>query len=954
MALDPAIVERALREATKRAENLEYFFDRLGTPEWIDPLREQGYFFEAPEQYVDDQGLVMAPGWCESRYLARMAVSAPDIVLQVIESIETNNDRVLMDFVDAALAMPVEQASRVARIVAAWISGREHIYYVSPSKLVDLICMLIEHGAFDAAEPLLNALFAPSREERQNWRPGLRARFNEWAFDQGLQAIIGRSLPFDAPRALAKIGQLLDDALKLLGERGDGDLSRIWRVHIGDDSQRAERVEEALVSAVRDAADQIRTGGLLEDAELVGLLTEHSGELFRRIAMHALARDPEPRLDVVLPFVLDVEELTSAEPSPEFRELLSATAPRLSPDQIAGLREAILGGPDVERYTDLARKHRHHEPTDEETAGYVAWWRIGRLVLIRDALPEEERAAYEALVAEHGEAEIPLSWEIRTFSGPNSPLSPEVLAEKSDDELLAYLRDWQPEAWPGSEPSVDGLARAMSAVAEIDPARIARIAEGLREVRPAYVHWIVHGLEEAVRNGAHLDWPALLNLLVWVVEQPRERPGGRGDEDSDVDPGWVWTRREIASLLDRGLNDPGAGGIPTDERDRVWTMIAVLSEDADPTPEHEQEYGGQNMDPSALALNTVRPYGLRAAVAYALWVRRQLSDDQKQSAEGFVAAHIPEVSALLGAHLDPRHDPSAAVRAVYGQHFTTLLAMDRGWARSNASAIFPTDDSPLREAGWASYVIYSKPYNDVLDTLREVHQRSAELADHPGHGFRWMNGEPVEKLGEHIAMYLWRGVLPLDDDLVETFWSNAPATARAHTVEFLGRAASEAQLTPAVRERLIAFWAWVRQNVRPGDERVELRGFAWWFGAGDLPIDWQLNQVGALLDDGIEPEPAFRVAERLPALAEERPAECLRVLRLLIVHGDQWAVDAWREHIEELLRKTLGSEDEEARQAARDTVDWLLARGYRGFRALVPSPTPEEGSAHPTARRATP
>ncbi len=37
--LDPKLVDRAVAEATKRAENLDYFFDRLSSPEWIEPLR---------------------------------------------------------------------------------------------------------------------------------------------------------------------------------------------------------------------------------------------------------------------------------------------------------------------------------------------------------------------------------------------------------------------------------------------------------------------------------------------------------------------------------------------------------------------------------------------------------------------------------------------------------------------------------------------------------------------------------------------------------------------------------------------------------------------------------------------------------------------------------------------------------------------------------------------------
>jgi len=185
----------------------------------------------------------------------------------------------------------------------------------------------------------------------------------------------------------------------------------------------------------------------------------------------------------------------------------------------------------------------------------------------------------------------------------------------------------------------------------------------------------IRGCDPEERN---FDWSSLIELLTWVAAQPREIPGGRGDDYADLDPGWVWTRREIAGLLERGLNDRGACAMPLDERERVWQVITGVTDDPDPTPEHEERYCGQNMDPTTLSLNTARPRGLRAAIAYAIWVYHHLVGDELSS-EGFVEA-IPEVKELLEAHLDPERDPSTAVRAVFGQHYVNLFVLDNDWA----------------------------------------------------------------------------------------------------------------------------------------------------------------------------------------------------------------------------------------------------------------------------------
>jgi hypothetical protein len=422
-----------------------------------------------------------------------------------------------------------------------------------------------------------------------------------------------------------------------------------------------------------------------------------------------------------------------------------------------------------------------------------------------------------------------------------------------------------------------------------------------------------------------------------VATQPREIAGGRGGEYDESDPGWTWARREIAALLERGLNDRGACAIPLQERRRVWQAIAAVSEDPDPTPEHEEQYGGHNMDPATLSLNTTRPQGLRAAVAYAVWLYHALAVGDEQPSRAFFE-QAPEVPALLEAHLDPARDPSVAVRAVFGQFFSNLFALDHSWATAKAAEIFPAADSALRETAWGSYVLFTPPYNNVLDGLRRVYLRSAELAGSDGERFQWMNAHPAHKLGEHIATFYWRGVIALDDELFTTYWRNAAAAARANTVEFLGRSAHEASaLTAGVQRRLLAFWARARQHTRPAEAAAELAGFAWWFAAKGLPIEWRLQEMTELLQAGVRPEPDSLIADELPSLAEQHPLAAARIIRLALERSEGWTVDAWREQIEKVLRAAYQSGDPEARRFAEETANWLGARGFRHFRTVVQS-----------------
>lgn len=947
MALDPEFVAEALDAAVQRPETLDYFLDSLSSPEWITPLRERGLFAEPPEQRVDEEGFVRAPAWAQSRYLARVAAADPDAVLAVATAIETNNERVVEDFADAALAMPVDTARKMTSLLVRFVDEHGRLYYLLPRKLVALIIRFAGETAPDAGIPLMLALLRPEQtgDGDDYWRPRTRPRFSDWEYDMHLRRLVSEALPHAPQLFLSNLVELLEQSLELIRSDSDepnSDGSRAWRVRIGDDSGRGTDVEEALTSALRDAAVVARERGLIDDPELVDLLTRFDGELYRRIAMYALARGPESDPAAARRFVLDTAELAHHEPSPEYRELLRRLAPSLEQAEIEGLLEVIDPGPDVDRYRELSEKYGGSIPSDEDVARHVARWQIGRLELLADALPEQARRRYDELRARFGPAELPLSWEITTFTGPNSPTTVEELSARSDEELVAFLREWQQPAWaPGGEPSVEGLARAFSVLTETNPERIARLAPELRDLKPAYLQWMMHGFEKAVGEEKPFDWPALLEVLEWIVDRPREIAGGRGDEYADLDPGWVWTRKAIAGLLERGVSAASASRLSLDERERIWRIIERIASDPEPTPEDEERSGGEGMDPVTLALNTTRPRAIRTAIAYGVWLYQETLGTDQPSGAGFLSDHAPEVARLLEAHLRPEFDPAATVRAVIAEFFANLVALDREWARNNVDRVFPDKDSPLREAAWGAYVIYTRPYDNVFELLRPVYVRSAELAANPTHGFRWMNGPPVESFGEHVAAFLWRGVISLDDTLLTTYWGNVPAGARGHVVEMLGRWARDVELTPERIERLQRSWAFMKENARPGDLQTELAGFAWWFIASGLPVDWRLDEMQALLDRRVRPDVGSLVAEELARVAAERPLKTLRVLRALLEREEAWFPEGSREEIERVLRNGYTTQDDATRELAYDTVNLLLGKGYRFFRVVLDEPGPK-------------
>ena len=114
-----------------RAVQINYFFDKLENPLWIEPLREKG-FLEHPPAVVVDSGkdTITFPVWPVSRFLARVAKEAPDIVMdQILRIPHTTNPRVQTDLLDAALSTPSSIAVRLAPRVKKWASG-EYVWFL--------------------------------------------------------------------------------------------------------------------------------------------------------------------------------------------------------------------------------------------------------------------------------------------------------------------------------------------------------------------------------------------------------------------------------------------------------------------------------------------------------------------------------------------------------------------------------------------------------------------------------------------------------------------------------------------------------------------------------------------------------------------------------------------------------------------------------------------------------
>src|SRR6266511_540172 len=294
------------------------------------------------------------------------------------------------------------------------------------------------------------------------------------------------------------------------------------------------------------------------------------------------------------------------------------------------------------------------------------------------------------------------------------------------EEIVTYLSTWRPSG-DIMTLSPEGLGRTLTTVVTLAPERFAADTGRFIGLDPTYVRALLQGFQDATKQKRAFAWPQIMELCHWVIEQPRENPG-RERKDTDADPDWGWTRKAIADLLRASFEEHPAM-IPHELRASAWAILKPLTNDPDPTPEHEERYGGSNMDPATLSINTTRGSAMHAGVQYALWVRRHLEkqpDAKSRIAHGF--EEMPEVLEILDGPLDPARDPALAIRAVYGWWFPWLVLLDTEWSRSRLPKIFPCEEvlQNLRNAAWNTYIIFCAAYDNVFDVLRDEYAQALD------------------------------------------------------------------------------------------------------------------------------------------------------------------------------------------------------------------------------------
>lgn len=959
-------VERPTEEQVRRLQTLaarpqlrHAFFRGLRHVGWLEPLAEAGLFREAPDVRTDpDTGELTAPPWPEAAYLESSASEAPEKVVEILQAIPDGNSNPLVwrGLADAALRLPPEHATHlVPKLGRALAQSTHPMVSRGVFAVAEMLAAAGDGNALEVLRTLLRVVptedtgpLATSRTGRSADMPNLRHTVRPEAF-LSLVELIARVRPRATVAALASI---LNEMLVLeFGDLPDAesvwpDHSRYWHGRVEDE---ADRSAKSLV-----AAAVLRAAGVAADSEEAGAayvferLSRYRWEIFRRLRLAFLADRPVFDQQALDHAISDADLFNEPHLSPEYRDLLVAHLADASRDVRESIIDRIRRGPDEEQVARFVGE----EDQDTERAKYFKEnWKRHRLRVFGDEPPPElhELATELGVVGESlSKTQRDLdrygfSIEVGVGGGPTSPLSSEELQDMSPEDLIEYLRSWEPEAGRDA-PTPAGLA---SVIAERVQEDVDWTATFLRnsadaEIDATYLRGALDGLTAALKANRPIPWAEALKFVEWLVARPPEPPATESPAQyfDYRDPGLLWARKIAADFLSDAARDDI---VPGEHREQLWSAVEALVHS-------EATWIGSDDVPTSMdGVLHVELYGLGGKAAEAV-LNVALNDYRAWQRTGAESGEWPNRSRLrplLNLILEQTGEAAIAARSALGRYLPQIMLLDDEWLEMQRDPLFAgAIEQPFQNPVFASYIVRSRLYGQAFQALRPLYD--AAVAATAEHENPWTSGDESFRPGRHLLSQLvlayrqrWL-TLPADSALLDAAFTSATPEDSAHVWWQIFRYWSDEEVPPADVERVVELLDWriskLEEEGRDEEQRrEEAEGLAWLAMADRVPAAVMLPLLlrTVRLSRGKVPI-AGALWEHLARMAAVDGHQAVEIAVLIIVaelRGDYPHFNF--EEVAPVLRIGLASADGETRDMAERVIHRLGDRGFEQFGQLL-------------------
>ena len=947
-------IEKALGSVRKEIDR-QYFFSRLRNPLWIQPLVDRGYFKSPPQSSRLPDGSVQSPIWPELEYLKNVSSDAPeDVTNAVLDIPEVNNPLIYDGILEIALRLSGELSGKLKTKMLEYAEMR---YTAWPHRYAELLAHWVAEGQTAAALELAELIvaFVPDSDEKnkrerhirnpRDWTTVLNPspRFDEWDYRKILEEGV-RPLADKEPFQVACL--LTDVVAKMiylrmhrdkLDQNNEDDASEIWCRVLSRPSTLHGESEELLVATLTYACELVFEKDTETVASLEEVLRKQRWKLFKRLRHHLYALYPNEQTKIwIREVILNYGDYAQRVYHYEFQRMVRLACEHFGQELLTqGEREstfdAILSGPSETLY----RARAGEQFTEELYKQYQRWFHAGQLRPFASVMFAHYSTYYQDLSDEANDVSSDENYHpvgaVRTGARSlKSPQSPKDLAERSDEELLAYINEWDDEYRDQDnwliEISIEALVEAFQTVFREsvlpDTTRVQFWLENKERIqRPIYVRAITTELQGYMKAGNLSRLQESLVFCEWVLSHPDREPqrGYDSGDKSRENPNWNSSRRAVGYFVEGCLSEDV--GLFESAKGQLAKLFEMLCTEYDWRLDEANEIFPGGEDQFAEAINNTRSLALENLIRFGLWMRR--NDSQ---------ADISLVMTILEARFSPsKNFPlTAPEHAILGVRYVQMLGLDEVWAVEHVGDFFPQHLLPEWRAAFENLLRYTEPFRPTFEVLREDFSFAVEHLIYLEQSDRWGENLAVN-LGEHLFIYYIWGLHPLSGDtsLMEQFYRRTSGYPLIWKSLF-GRIGimlrnTDEQLEESLKERLIAYFEW---RLEVGNA-TELGEFDHWLEAGCLDPEWRLDSYSRTLDVG-QPKgwSIYGHVEALYKMLSEHPAKVVECFSKLTdwVKDDAYHIST--DVAAEILRAGFESGDEEISRDAEHAGKTCCAMDY--------------------------
>jgi len=928
-------------EQFKRAELLiqrsfaskVYFFNKASS-DWLRVLIKKGFFKNPPMPHKEGEYLRF-PYWPESQYLAKIASDLPIEVMTVLKKCKLSklsNPRIMEDFLESAINMPVDIGINIIEKIQRekWIES-PYDFMIS-YRINEFLKKIIASKKYDSALDLIKIILdvklrKPGAEESVVGFRNVVGYIQPYEYENILKTT--SNIPISETRPFIRmLTQLLIKAVELeinvrqkTRERISGDASFIWRPAIEESVQNwgTLEIKELLVKYIRDLITRYMTWlkekrkesinkeleWLLSSDPLYAILTRLKLHIYRNFIV-----DFKKQIEIaIISFFGDLEVWH------EYALLVSEAYENIDKEIRQKYLALIEEGPKGDRNEDNIRN-----------------WKLRNLALIKKYLSSEQLSEYEKSLKTLKGPEEPTFLATHTsWIGPTSPMSEVDVLEMSVDDVIQYLLNWIPPK-DFFSPSPEGLGRIISSTIEKQTDKYSKDSCKFLNVklRPVYVFHFFWGLKNGLKKGGTIYWDQVVQTAYKIIKKAINNDLASFEKAHDeLETEWDGVLKAIADLLELGLGQEKQGP-HIKHKDKIFKIIDFLCKHEDPTEEYEHKYGGENIDPFTMSINTVRGQAFHALFSYMFWCNRMSGENTVNQ------SIIPdEVKKILKRHLIIKYEKSLTIRSVYGRYLPWLYLIDKKWTEGILTNLFPKRDRERRYAAWETY-LSNNVFSAVYNALKNEYQVAIEeLALQKPKRSYWSN--PEERLAEHVIIGYLFGFDSKENSLFNQFFERANSNQRGSAISYVGRAYlssknKKKKIEKLVMKKIKSMW---KSRLKRSSDIEELMEFGWWIVKDRFDNQWMLEQANKTLEKtrGII-YPNFLVMENLCELANDFPSLVITALHLIVKSGFRDITLRFNTEIQNILKKVYRLGDKKAVDLADEIKDYLLKLGYMEYRTV--------------------